>query len=234
MKIGNEEVKQSRLWPNYGTTQSGIIYRLSTKKQMRQNPHGRSGYLAFRACHNNKPKNVFVHKIIADCWIPNTDYEFFTQVNHKDGNKLNNSIDNLEWVSASQNQQHAIKTGLKKSTEDLYNSSLTNDEVHRVCQMIEDGWRSVDIANMFEVSKDIINKIKSGSTYFSIRVLYNINHEYKQEFSEATVRWCCEMINKGLSDNQISKKSTNKLLKVISVKHIRYKIRYKTISDEYF
>lgn len=234
MKIGDLKVKKSGLWPNYCASKCGRVFRINTKKEMKRNPHGRSGYLAFRASHNNKPKNVFVHKIVADCWVYNPDPKRKQQVNHLDGNKLNNYYTNLEWVTSSQNQQHALKTGLKQSTNQLYNSSLTNAEVHRVCQLLEDGVRVIDIANIFDVSTDIIRKIKSGDTYFTIRVLYNIDYNYKNNFSESTVRWCCEMINKGLSDHQISKKSTNKLLKPMAVKHIRYKIRYKIISDEYF
>ena len=234
MKIGNKEVKKSKTWFNYCCSEDGRVFRINTKKEMKQNPHGISGYLSFRGCHNNKPENLWVHKIVAECWVENPNSLLCDQVNHKDGNKINNHKDNLEWVTASQNQQHALKTGLKQSTEDLYNSALTNNEVHRVCQMLEDGMRPIDIAKVFNVSKDVISKIKSGDTYFTIRTLYNINHNWRNSFSESTVRWCCEMINKGLSDHQISKKSTNDLLKPMAVKHIRYKIRYKIISDEYF
>lgn len=51
-----------------------------------------------------------VHRLIAETFIPNPDN--LPYVNHKDGNKHNNHVDNLEWVTASQNSRHAIKTGL--------------------------------------------------------------------------------------------------------------------------
>jgi hypothetical protein len=53
-----------------------------------------------------------VHRLVAQAWIPNPHNKKF--INHKDGNKLNNHIDNLEWVTSKENNQHAIKTGLKK------------------------------------------------------------------------------------------------------------------------
>lgn len=87
---------------------------------------------------------------------------------------------------------------------------------------------------MFDVSKDIIRKIKSDDSYPSIRKLYNIEHDYKIDLSEQTVRWVCERINEGLGDVPITKLSNNKSLNVYDVKRIRNKIRYRTISDEYF
>ena len=226
------EIRKSNMFPNYGTTKDGRVFRLSTGKEMKRYPSGRSKYLAFRACHKNKATTEFVHVAVADSWIPNPNNH--SQVNHKDGNKINNDVTNLEWVSPAQNQWHAHETGLKSSGEDLYNSNCSNDQVHIICQLLEDGWTVKDISNRMEVNKDTVRKIRDGSCYFSIRVLYNIDHTYRADFSESTVRWVCNQILKGRSDTQVSKLSTNSSLKTIDVKRIRHKIRYRNISDEYF
>lgn len=55
-------------------------------------------------------KSFYVHRLVASAFIPND--ECLPQVNHKDGDKLNNSVGNLEWCSASSNVQHAHDTGL--------------------------------------------------------------------------------------------------------------------------
>lgn len=58
-------------------------------------------------------EQLSVHRLVALHFIPNP-YQY-TQVNHKDGNKQNNHVSNLEWCSPSQNADHALQTGLRKS-----------------------------------------------------------------------------------------------------------------------
>lgn len=59
---------------------------------------------------NNKPKTMRVHKLVALAFIKNKNN--LLQINHKDGNKLNNEVNNLEWISNYENMQHAINNGL--------------------------------------------------------------------------------------------------------------------------
>ena len=67
------------------------------------------GVVSYYDAHGRQ-HHPYVHRIIAALFIPNPNN--FTQVNHKDGNKLNNSFENLEWVSPRDNMNHAFKTGL--------------------------------------------------------------------------------------------------------------------------
>ena len=60
-------------------------------------------------------KRYKIHRFIAELFVPNPEHK--TEVNHKDGNKLNNRADNLEWVTRSENQKHAYKLGLQKPSE---------------------------------------------------------------------------------------------------------------------
>jgi hypothetical protein len=73
-----------------------------------------SGYEMTWLSKNNKSKGRTVHRLVAEAFITNPDN--LPQVNHKDGNKLNNCVENLEWTSRSQNMKHLFRIGLGEGT----------------------------------------------------------------------------------------------------------------------
>lgn len=75
------------------------------------------GYVYVILYKNNKQKGYLVHRLVAEAFIPNPENK--PQVNHIDGNKLNNHVSNLEWVSQQENMQHALSNGLKM-TKPIY------------------------------------------------------------------------------------------------------------------
>lgn len=231
--VKQKEYKQCPSYPNYPASEDGEIIRISTQKTMSPWLMGVPQYHTVRICHDNKASSERVHRMVADAFLVKPS-ELHTDVNHIDGDKFNNTLQNLEWCTKSQNQRHAIETGLKGKGEELYNAFFSEEEVHAICRHLVDGWLVKDIAEKFRNNKDLVRKIKSGATYFHIRNLYEIPHTYKSDFSESTVRWVCEKILEGYSDKGISEASTNAALTIIDIKRIRYKIRYKLISDEYF
>ena len=88
---------------------------------------------------SNQDKKVFVHRLVAINFIPNPSNK--PQVNHIDGDKKNNRVENLEWCTQSENMKHAFKTGLKVSLkgEDAFNSKMTDDKVLLLREMYESG-----------------------------------------------------------------------------------------------
>lgn len=73
--------------------------------------HGnRGGYEQLCLTQNGNRRTCKVHRLVAETFIPNPDN--LPQVNHIDGDKWNNNIDNLEWCTPQQNMQHAIESGL--------------------------------------------------------------------------------------------------------------------------
>ena len=70
-----------------------------------------TGYYRVTLSKNNKRIDKLVHRLVAETFIPNPNRK--PQVNHKDGDKLNNRVDNLEWNTCLENVQHSIYTGLR-------------------------------------------------------------------------------------------------------------------------
>ena len=230
--IDGKEVRRHPEFNLYGATYCGSVYRIDRKKCLTNTYNKRAKYYYIRISQYNVPRTLRSHIFIAKCWLPNP--LGLRVVNHKDGNKLNISCGNLEWTTDSQNQQHALDTGLKQKGQDLYNSKLDDDQVHEVCELLQEGYRVKDLAEMFGVNRDNIRKIKDGSCFFHIRKLYvNIPHNFNTEHSVGTVKWVCNKILDGTSDVNIAKTCSSKLT-TIDVKRIRNKIRYTSITDEYF
>lgn len=103
------------LWESrYKIYRNGTIYDI--KKNKFQKLHQTSdGYLACTLRLENLRRKTFrVHRLVALSYIENQDKKL--EVNHKDGNKLNNNLNNLEWVTHSENIQHAWDNGLIKNT----------------------------------------------------------------------------------------------------------------------
>ena len=75
----------------------------------------KGGYKFLSLSHQGKTKTTMLHRMLAECFIPNPNN--YPQINHKDGNKLNNELSNLEWCTPSYNVQHAWDTGLATTAE---------------------------------------------------------------------------------------------------------------------
>ena len=107
------EWREVKEYSNYEVNQLGEIRHKKRQKILKpRDNNGGYQYVNFKI--NGKNTNFAVHRIVANAFIPNPNG--YTEVNHKDYNKKNNCVDNLEWVSSSQNKQHSyLKQENKKS-----------------------------------------------------------------------------------------------------------------------
>ena len=88
-----------------------------------------NGYVYANLHKSNKPKLFRIHRLVAIAFIPNSENK--PQINHKNGIKTDNSVVNLEWVTASENVKHAYKNGLSRilKAQNGRNAILKNEDV---------------------------------------------------------------------------------------------------------
>ncbi len=95
----------------YLVSPAGKVYSLITNKYLRPRMV-HNGYYQVVLCKSEKSYPKLIARLVAQAFIPNPDNK--PEINHVDGNKTNNDISNLEWVTHSENIHHAFRTGLIK------------------------------------------------------------------------------------------------------------------------
>lgn len=138
------------------TREGKIISKKRGGKEVKPQPNGK-GYLRVHIAG----KMYFVHRLVAEKYVPNPDNK--PQVNHKDGNKLNNNADNLEWVTNQENRDHAMKNGLHLQGEACSWSKLTKKAVQFIREHTE--YSSKELSEMFGVTRHYINAIRRNKRW---------------------------------------------------------------------
>jgi hypothetical protein len=104
------EIKLSDFDFKYSVDDQGNVFSLKGKKKKLKGKVSKNGYRTLLINHNGIRKYVLEHRLILLAFDSNINNK--RTVNHKDGNKLNNVLSNLEWSTDSENQNHAIDNGL--------------------------------------------------------------------------------------------------------------------------
>lgn len=98
---------------NYYITEDGKCFNSITKKYLKGQINYKNNYLSYNlTMPDGTMRRFYAHRLVAIAYIPN-DNKSYTCVNHKDGNKLNNCVDNLEWCNHSINNYHAVNNELR-------------------------------------------------------------------------------------------------------------------------
>ena len=161
------------------------MYQISNKGQIRswkgweyqilKPAIGSAGYFQLMLFKDKKGFNKCIHRLVLDAFIGKCPKNHIA--NHKDGNKRNNFYNNLEWVTSSQNVQHAIDTGLFKPLwpklrgERSSYAKLKDGEVWLIKKLLWHGFSQPKIAKMFKMSRGAIVHIKAGRSWSHIKFI---------------------------------------------------------------
>lgn len=152
----------------YIVSKNGEVSRITRHGLHRQKPRiHTNGYLRCTICG----KDFYIHRLVAICYLENPCG--YPEINHKDGNKQNNSVDNLEWCNRSFNNRHAFRTGLRKyealseiAKRPKHRSrKFTPEMVMKIRELLALGHSDREIAKAVHGSRGTIYQIRTGKTY---------------------------------------------------------------------
>lgn len=136
---------------HYRTSPTGEVKRRKTGRVLKHQIC-RSGYHRVGICINGKRKMYSVHRLVAMRYLPvrNIDME----INHIDGDKSNNKVSNLEWVTHKENMAHA-KNKLKRKM-----GKITNHKRNEMIKYLCKNYSNKDIAMLLKTTSENISRIK--------------------------------------------------------------------------
>jgi hypothetical protein len=207
----------------YYIDHKGEIYDLKRNTIIKQ--HLNTGYkrVSLRT-RDNHQKSYYVHVLVAISFLGDKSSDM--TVNHKDGDKVNNSIYNLEWVSHRENMKHAINIGLIKNKK-----SYDKETVKKVCELLEKNKTAEEISVITGMNKSSIYSIRDGTNWTDISSNYNISRTKYNKLNKNTVHVICERIGNGDKLTTISKDMN---IPYTTIGSIKQKISWVGISNKYF
>lgn len=211
-----EKIKDSK----YFVDVKGNVYSPDGRK-LKPCPQ-KKGYLAVGIVVNGERKTKKIHRLVAETFIPNPENK--PQVNHIDGDKTNNHVSNLEWVTPRENSIHAVYV-LGKGTCSTHSKVIHSEEtIRKICEMLQDNYRNVDIAKRLSVPRELVTRIRMRKVWKQVADEYEFSPSRTANVSDETVLWVAHRLEEGWSTKEIIQKCNHRL-----TKHTVSKIRRRSI-----
>lgn len=139
----------------------GRVQNKNTKRFLKPEINKVNGYARYTLCTNGKTKRFLAHRLVAMLYIKNPKNK--PEVNHKDGNKLNNVVENLEWNTRGENELHSYKVLGKQVPRgiDRWNAKFTDEDIHAIREYAKTATHQAT-ADKFSCSRQYVSDLVSG------------------------------------------------------------------------
>lgn len=140
-------------------------YRLTCGPHIMRPFKAHNGYHRITLFVRGRQRKFFMHRLVAQAFLPRP--SSLHEVNHKNGVKTDNRIENLEWVSKSENSLHAIRSGLQivRRGTNAPGAKLTERQVLGLYSARQHGERNVSISRRTGISEKVISEIWLGKRW---------------------------------------------------------------------
>lgn len=245
----NEDIKWKKIyWLNgeetkYSISNIGLV-RNDERNRLLKNIINHDGYIRVGLTHNGKQRYFYMHRLVATAFIPNPENK--PEVNHINGIKSCNYDYNLEWVTASENIQHAFDTGLNNGSNRIRTGRAPEHIIRSICELLESGTdlTFVQIGERFGVGRNLVSSIYHRESQQKISKDYDFSkYEIKTDFSksgdlsektiypDALIHLVCQMIDSGkYSLPEIAEKTA---VNYQTVRNVYYGTCRHSISSQY-
>ena len=154
-------------YENYIVNEDGTVYSLFTNKVLKPNIM-KTGYHTVELFNDSGSRRLSIHRLVAEAYIPNP--AGLPQVNHKDENKANNSVDNLEWCTAKENMNYGTVMARRiKSAEWFYRSErmkeLARANGKAVCRRVMQFTKDNKLVACYESIKEASAKLGINASH---------------------------------------------------------------------
>ncbi|MCK5610885.1 helix-turn-helix domain-containing protein [Candidatus Pacearchaeota archaeon] len=201
----------------YAITEDGKLYSLYSRRFLKVQTD-KDGYLFYTLYNEGEQKGFRAHRLVGMTYLDlPAGYENL-DINHKNGCKADNHYKNLEWATKTENNIHAIQTGLR--TNNGGKDFLELQDVHRVCAYLEQGIRPKEVAAIIGTTYKIVSSISIGEKWKHISCEYNFSKVPRiQRLNISKVISICEMLQEGISVKMIASKMNTSATSVYKIKN---------------
>lgn len=193
-----------------------VFTKLARSKVLKQSID-KKGYCRVGVWIDGKIKTLKAHRVVATTFIPNPENK--PQINHKNGIKTDNRVENLEWCTNKENSHHAVKMGLFKPSlvrgEQHGHTKTTNEQILEIVKKVKSGAMLKDVANEYGLSRTTLTDIIKGKVWSHITKIKS-SKDLRKVLSKEDVLKIVAMRKSGMTARSIAN---------------HFKIGYTTVSD---